>query len=327
MLAADSAAQALLDAETALNLAETKDDAAIWAEEGNNEQIPAAKLLLAPGAGTNVNVFDGNRFPAVDIVLRLGWSQTQDFNQDVFIRADNHPLDGAAQGFTLGTQIPPFPPALIDDDSLYLHVWVGSLRAGPLYFNDAPDQIGAFTPLLEQELQGEEGAFSTSNQRLDPANSGYFISTDVPGELILGEDDVEDWSKRGNTDPIPAEKLTEAPAGGGGGAREELVVWQDGDNATDNFERDLEDADNGRTLEFLFRQESTGGGSISRKYSVAYVKVQTFREVDLTDLTSGLVFRHFIDTNAVARFGPDISNPDGQVRVDIDLYEFKVTLI
>ena len=205
-------------ADAALALAETKDDAAVWAEEGNNEQIPAGKLLLAPGAGTNVNVFDGNRFPAVDIVLRLGWSQTQDFNQDVFIRADNHPLDGAAQGFTLGTQIPPFPPALIDDDSLYLHVWVGSLRAGPIYFNDAPDQIGAFTPLLEQELQGEEGAFSTSNQRLDPANSGYFISTDVPGELILGEDDVEDWAKTGNADPLPADKLP-----GAGGVGRELL--------------------------------------------------------------------------------------------------------
>ena len=63
----------------------------------------------APGSPGEpiVDVVDG-RLPAAAVAMRLGWAQSRTFIEGTFLRANNHPIDGAADGTTLGLNVPPF---------------------------------------------------------------------------------------------------------------------------------------------------------------------------------------------------------------------------
>ena len=73
--------------------------------------------------GTVVDVVDG-RLPGPPVAFRMGWAQSRTVAASVFTRADNHPIDGASVGTTAGLGMPPFPPALNTDRTLYLHLWI-----------------------------------------------------------------------------------------------------------------------------------------------------------------------------------------------------------
>ena len=79
------------------------------------------------GGGGVLDVVNG-RLPAPAAAMRLGWSQTQTAAASVFVRANEHPVDGASVGDTDGLESPPFPPALVTDTSLYLHVGSPGVR-------------------------------------------------------------------------------------------------------------------------------------------------------------------------------------------------------
>ena len=91
----------------------------------------------APGSPGEpiVDVVDG-RLPAAAVAMRLGWSQSRTFIEGTFVRANNHPIDGAADGTTLGLNVPPFPPALASDASLYPR-YMARWRSRPT--GDRPD--------------------------------------------------------------------------------------------------------------------------------------------------------------------------------------------
>ena len=184
-------------------------------------------LELPAGGGGSVatNVADG-RLPAPAVAARLGWSQTRDASAVVFTRADNHPEDGAAVGTTDGVTAPPFPPGLAGDATLYLHWWVAGSVAVTSFFEgtgaDPIDYTDFFESLGDLTIDGQAGIVHISTFRFNPLPGSIFRSV-LPGALILTDDAVEDWAKTDDDTLIPADKLTNAPGGSGGGLSEAEV--------------------------------------------------------------------------------------------------------
>ena len=188
-----------------------------WAHLGNLDEIPADKLGNAEGgAGSQIVDTSSGRLPAGDVVMRIGWAETQEPTDAIFTRDDNHPDDGASVGTVSGLNPPVFPPALNSDGGLYMLVWIAasvSQVADVRLSGGGGTLIGSGLPLASYEYDGDAGTMWVSNQPLSPALSAYSISAVVAGALILTEADVEDWARAGNSDEIPAAKL---PAGMGG---------------------------------------------------------------------------------------------------------------
>ena len=181
-------------------------------------------LELPAGGGGSVatNVADG-RLPAPAVAARLGWSQTRDASAVVFTRADNHPEDGAAVGTTDAVEAPPFPPALTGDATLYLHWWVAGSVAVAAFLEglgtDPIDYTDFFESLGDLTIDGQAGIVHISTFRFNPLVGSIFRAV-LPGALILTDDAVEDWAKTMDATLIPADKLTNAPGGSGGGLDE-----------------------------------------------------------------------------------------------------------
>ena len=274
------------------------EDAAVWAEEGNVDQIPGAKLTLAPGGQRQVfvqtnqpsgsahpfgalwirdvttapvelhewtgsqwrldytfpdlstgedqtardaaavaqttadskvsqtdfdthaanptahhtppsitiggDVFSGFHLPGDEVAMRMGYSQTQVANAGNFTRADDHPIDGAAEGLSGGLAAPPFPPSLNTDSSLFFHIWF----AGTPTLTDILD--GSDTSYLDQivdagalTVEGVAGTAYVSTVRFNPLAPTEFRAI-IPGEEIASE-------------PWVDEQIAAIPGGGGGG--------------------------------------------------------------------------------------------------------------
>ena len=90
--------------------------------------------------------------------MRIGWNQSRAITAAVFTRAGQHPQDGAVQGMTMGLDVPPAPPALAGDPTLYLAVWLAGdgddgteIRLGD---DDATDSFGMPMHLVGQRGRG-----------------------------------------------------------------------------------------------------------------------------------------------------------------------------
>ena len=197
-------------------------DVATWALNGNGDAIPADKLTNAPGGGSSgggaiVDVADGH-LPAPPVAMRIGWAQTTDPLEVVFVRANDHPIDGVSVGTTAGLNTPPFPPALATDDTLHLHFWIaGALPITFLGTRGLLDQNYVASELVTEEtalsVEGVAGRHYATLFRY-AADTQTFIAL-LQGELILTEDDVPAWARASNSEAIPPEKLTNAPGGTG----------------------------------------------------------------------------------------------------------------
>ena len=77
---------------------------------------------VGEGGGV-VNIING-RLPGPVVAMQFGWNQSQTHAASIFTRANDHPIDGAAVGMSDGLALPPFPPSLATDLTLYLHLWV-----------------------------------------------------------------------------------------------------------------------------------------------------------------------------------------------------------
>ena len=186
-----------------------------WATAGNLDLIPPSKI---PGAGSLVIDTSTGRLPAGTVVMRLGWAQTQTPVDAIFTRADNHPVDGAAVGTVSGLSVPVFPPALVTDQSLYFFIWIAAAAgqvADVRLSGGGGSLIGSGQPLTAYTYEGTVGTIWVSNQRLSAGLAAFSVSAIVAGALVLTEANVAAWALVGNTDPIPAEKLTNVQAGGG----------------------------------------------------------------------------------------------------------------
>ena len=73
--------------------------------------------------GSQIVDTSSGRLPAGDVVMRIGWAETQEPTDAIFTRDDNHPDDGASVGTVSGLNPPVFPPALNSDGGLYMLVW------------------------------------------------------------------------------------------------------------------------------------------------------------------------------------------------------------
>ena len=111
-----TARDAATGAGTAAATAQTGVDANTTAQ---TEHAANPNAHHIPPLPTSVDVFSGEHLPAAAVALRVGWSQTQGFATGIFTRASNHPIDGANVGDTDGVNVPPFPPALDTDPTLY----------------------------------------------------------------------------------------------------------------------------------------------------------------------------------------------------------------
>ena len=126
----------------------------------------------------------GQGLPVGTAVLRLGWAQHQNATEAVFTRADNHPTDGAAVGTVDGLDVPPFPPALVTDADLYLHIWIGTAAANitdVLLSGGGGTLIGSISSGADFTVEGDAGTFYVSNQRLSPGLAAFQISAEVAG--------------------------------------------------------------------------------------------------------------------------------------------------
>ena len=162
-----------------------------WARSGDATPIPAPKLANAPRDShlDIVNTLNG-RLPAPPVALRLGWSQSRTMTAAVFTRANNHPIDGAAIGTTAGLTVPPFPPALDTDLTLYLGVWLAGDPDIAAIQRAANDETANFPAGDKRALavNGTSGHYYPSRVRFNPL-AGDLLRVVVPGPRILTEND------------------------------------------------------------------------------------------------------------------------------------------
>ena len=213
---ASAAVEAAAENTTAIEALPTPGpDPESWAEAENTDLIPADKLP-GPSGATVDNIVDG-RLPGVPVQMRLGWSQSRAFVAGTFTRANTHPIDGATEGFTSGLIVPPFPPSLASDPTLYLGIW---LAGDPLILSvQRPDRgslldgLDAFPAADRQALTVDQvaGYYYPAAARQGPILHALSVTLG-DGPVILTDGVIEDWAKTGDASLIPVAKLP-GPAG------------------------------------------------------------------------------------------------------------------
>ena len=162
----------------------------------------------------------GNFLPGVAVAMRIGWSQTTDPIEDIFIRADNHPIDGANVGDSDGVVVPPFPPALNTDTSLYPWLWVaGDPSISELTQTNSNAGLRHYTSAGALTVDGVDGTAYVGTIRFFPPTPGQpsTISLLITGDAIASEPYVT-----GKTDPL-GERIARLEASPGGAGGQTLV--------------------------------------------------------------------------------------------------------
>ena len=182
---ADSAATSAGTAQTTANAAQTTANVAQTTADGKIDAAAATALITAHtlqhfahhtpphiGSGGGIVPVLNGRLPGLPVAMRGGWNQSQTHAASIFNRANDHPIDGAALGMSDGLALPPFPPALSTDVTLYLHLWVaGTPDVAAIRSNAATnpaDVTATFPGSLSGSLTvgGVAGTVYVSNVRL-----------------------------------------------------------------------------------------------------------------------------------------------------------------
>ena len=125
----------------------------------------------------------------------------------VFIRAGSHPLDGVAVGDTSGLDVPPAPPALNTDPTLYLGIWIAGASVDGTSIRDGGDLSDTFRSGGALTVDGVAGHYYVSTTRLRHDRARR-ISLILPGDEVLSTSGVESWALTANpTELIPSGKL------------------------------------------------------------------------------------------------------------------------
>ena len=200
-----AAAQGTADTNTADVAANASALATLTANQSGHEADANAHHVPPTGG----SIFDGERLPGGAVAMRIGWGQTADFVEANYVRADNHPLDGVSVGTTAGLLVPPFPPSLASDLTLYLGIWIAYTGDVPIrQFPSDPITFAQpyFSAPVALTVDGTVGQSYTLQDRQDAdtyaAHGNEFFLT-LPGELIASQLWVE-------------EQIAAIPAGGGG---------------------------------------------------------------------------------------------------------------
>ena len=133
---------------------------------------------------------DNGRLPGPAIAMRMGWGQTNPPMADVFVRdgPNHHPQDGAAVGTSELTYMPPFPPSLVGEHTLFVFIWLeGSPTNVDIVVNPGLDNQGFFTAYFTDgdplEVEGVAGTVYVS---LFPfsSNESLGFASPRPGPLL-----------------------------------------------------------------------------------------------------------------------------------------------
>ena len=157
-----------------------------------------ANIHHRPSSRVGVLNLSGGRLPSSDgVVMRIGWSDTQDYSEDVFTRVGNHPDDGAAGG-TIAGVFPPVQPAGIPDipdvavNEKYLHIWVGEIPGNIVQLTFFGAAAHGVSDPVAQTYNTTDGTWWVSNLPLSAGISAYAFSAIVAGLLIATQQWVTD---------------------------------------------------------------------------------------------------------------------------------------
>ena len=149
-----------------------------------------ANIHHRPSSRVGVVNVSAGRLPASSgVTMRIGWSNTQAYAEDIFTRDGNHPDDGAAGG-TIAGVFPPVQPAGIPDipdvaaNEKYLHIWIGEIpgNVAQLTFFGAPAH--GVSEAAAQTYNTTDGTWWVSNLPISAGISAYAFSAVVAGLLI-----------------------------------------------------------------------------------------------------------------------------------------------
>ena len=175
---ADSAATSAGTAQTTANAAQTTADGKIDANAATALITEHARQHFAHhtpphiGSGGGILPVLNGRLPGPPVAMQFGWNQSQTHTQAVFNRANDHPIDGAAVGMSDGLALPPFPPSLSTDVTLYLHLWVQGTPDVAAIRSNADTNPADVTAMFPGSLSGSltvggvAGTVYVSNVRL-----------------------------------------------------------------------------------------------------------------------------------------------------------------
>ena len=148
----------------------------------------------APGVGGGGSLILGNldnaQLPGPAIAMRMGWGQTNPPMTDVFIRDgdSHHPQDGAAVGTSVLTYMPPFPPSLVAEHTLFVFIWLeGSPTNVEIVVNPGLDNQGYFTSYFSDgdplEVAGVAGTVYVSLFQFS-SNESLGFASPRPGPIL-----------------------------------------------------------------------------------------------------------------------------------------------
>ena len=155
-----------------------------WAEDENLDPIPAPKLVNVVTAHVDIaNVLDG-RLPGLPVAMRLGWSQSRMFTELDFDRP-LPPIGGSVVGMSDGLGVPPFPPGIAGDPTLFLGIWLaGDPDVAELPAGFAVADKSAIT------VDGAAGVYFASTERLPASVAGDVFKVFLVGDRIVTESDL-----------------------------------------------------------------------------------------------------------------------------------------
>ena len=161
-----------------------------------HKEVSEAHHRRSSGAGI-VNVENGRLASSTGTVMRIGWSESQAYDEEVYTRDGNHPADGAAVGTIAGT-FPPVQPAGIPDipdvaeNEKYLHIWVGEIPGNVAQLTFFGSPAHGVSSAEAQTYNTTEGTWWVSNLPLSSGISAYAFSATVVGALIASQAYVDD---------------------------------------------------------------------------------------------------------------------------------------
>ena len=139
-----------------------------------------------------VNVENGRLASSTGTVMRIGWSESQAYDEQVFTRDGNHPDDGAAVG-TIAGVFPPVQPAGLPDipdvstSEKYLHIWVGEIPGNIAQLTFFGSPAHGVSTAEAQTYNTTEGTWWRTNLPLSQGISAYAFSATVVGALIASQ--------------------------------------------------------------------------------------------------------------------------------------------
>ena len=160
-------------------------------------KLPAPSRALPLGAA----------LPAPPRAMRIGWNQSATMPASVFIRANLHPLDGVSVGDTSGLDVPPAPPAVVSDPTLYLGIWIAGVAVAGTSIRDGGELSDSFVSGGALTVDGVAGHYYVSTTRLRHDRTRR-VTLILPGDEVLSTSGVESWALTANpTELVPASRL------------------------------------------------------------------------------------------------------------------------